>query len=288
MDSPSVSVVTPSYNQGAYIEDTIRSVEAQSYADIEHIIVDGASSDRTQVILEQYDDIIRWISETDEGQVDAITKGFDIASGDIVTWLNSDDIYVTVDAISNAVDVFENGTDVVFGDLVYMSADLEFTKMYCPPSFDYGKFRTGTISMPPQPSTFFDTTVFEEEPLDKNLSFVFDYEHWLRIGDTVTTKYINEPVAGFRFHDESKTVSTPESFDEERDIVERRHDVHGESSSPKEAMVKLVHSTAPRRVKALAKFRRLKRDRKGLTLPEEISYAPWSKVYWRTMTDGLL
>ena len=91
---PLVSIITPSYNQGRFIRQTIESVLNQKYPNIEYIIVDGGSSDNTLEIIKEYEGKIKWISEKDNGQSDAINKGFSMANGEIIAWLNSDDIYL--------------------------------------------------------------------------------------------------------------------------------------------------------------------------------------------------
>ena len=111
---PLVSIVTPSYNQGKFIEDTILSVKNQNYSNIEHIVVDAGSTDNTVEILKKYEDSynMRWISEPDEGQSDAIDKGFKMAKGTILTWLNSDDYYLHDQVISKVVYYFKLHKDV--------------------------------------------------------------------------------------------------------------------------------------------------------------------------------
>ena len=100
---PLVSIITPSYNRARFIEETILSIQEQSYPRIEHIVVDGGSSDGTLQILMKYGDQLSWISEPDEGMYDAINKGFRRAQGDILAWLNTDDTYVVPDAVSTAL-----------------------------------------------------------------------------------------------------------------------------------------------------------------------------------------
>ena len=90
---PKISIITPSFNQGVFIEDSIRSVQEQNYPNFEHIILDGCSTDGTIEILKKYDHLI-WSSEPDEGQSDAMNKGFNMASGDLIGWLNTDELYM--------------------------------------------------------------------------------------------------------------------------------------------------------------------------------------------------
>jgi len=113
---PFISIVTPSFNQGAYIEENIKSVLRQNYPNFEHIIIDGSSTDGTIDILKKYDHLI-WVSERDKGQSEAINKGFKTANGEIIGWLNSDDCYEP-DAFSTIVRELNKAEDkyIVFGD----------------------------------------------------------------------------------------------------------------------------------------------------------------------------
>jgi glycosyltransferase involved in cell wall biosynthesis len=256
VSSPVVSIVTPSYNQGSFIRDTIESVQRQDYDHIEHIVVDGKSTDDTLDILQSYDHL-DWISEPDDGQADAINKGVERASGSLVTWLNTDDIYLHTDTISMIVARFDDQTDVVYGDIAFMSAGTTIEYVFCPPRFDYEKLTKGRISMPPQPATVFDADLFADRPLDETLDYVLDYEFWLRNGADIDATYVDRPIAGFRHHDESKTMSTPEGFEQERRRVDREYGV--ESPSTPVRLVDITTSGLPRRVRALGKVHRLRR-----------------------------
>ncbi len=120
-----VSIITVTYNSGKYLADCIESVIKQQYNDIEHIIVDGKSTDNTVAVIKQYEShITKWISETDRGMYDAINKGMLMATGDVIGILNSDDILDSDDVISCIVNAFkEQGVDTVYGDLEYVDPD---------------------------------------------------------------------------------------------------------------------------------------------------------------------
>jgi len=123
---PLVSIVTPSYNQGQFIEDTILSVKNQDYSNIEHIIVDGGSTDNTLEILKEYENSynLRWVSEPDNGQADAINKGFDMAKGEIIGWLNSDDTYFSSHVLTKVVEKFrQTEAKIVFGNDVLINQE---------------------------------------------------------------------------------------------------------------------------------------------------------------------
>lgn len=119
---PKVSIVTPSLNQAKFIEETILSVQAQGYPNLEHLIIDGGSTDGTLDILQKYNGRIRWISEKDSGQTNAINKGFRLTEGEIVGWLNADDVYLNR-AISTAVNEFVAHKEIQFlyGDFIYIN-----------------------------------------------------------------------------------------------------------------------------------------------------------------------
>ncbi len=136
---PHVSIITPSYNQAQFLEETIRSVISQDYAGIEYIIIDGGSTDGSVEIIRQYASrVAHWVSEPDQGQADAINKGFQRATGDIVTWLNADDVYVTRDAIRLVVMAFQAHphADIVYGDAMTIDEQGYVRRVRLLPDFD--------------------------------------------------------------------------------------------------------------------------------------------------------
>ena len=135
MSAPKISVITPSFNQGRFIEQTIQSVVSQGSNSFEHIVIDGGSTDETLEVLRRYPHL-KWVSEADEGQSDALNKGFDMAQGEIIAWINSDDWYApgTFHAVSKFFDENPN-EDVVMG---------------IPHQFDLGRFTHGPAQARPR------------------------------------------------------------------------------------------------------------------------------------------
>ena len=206
---PMVSIVTPSYNQAQFIEDTILSVKNQDYPNIEHIIIDGCSTDGTLDILKKYDRTynMRWISEPDEGQSQAINKGFSMVQGDIVGWLNSDDIYVHTRVINDILDCFRNypDIDVIYGDALLIDDHNRIMEL-----MHYPKFSRRLIlarNFISQPSVFMRKAIVENNKLDESLHFTMDYEYWLRLSALYSFKHVNLIVSGIRHYPERKTYS---------------------------------------------------------------------------------
>jgi glycosyltransferase involved in cell wall biosynthesis len=185
--NPLISIITPSYNQGRFIEHTIQSVLLQDYPHIEYIIVDGNSTDNTKDIVNSYiNKIDKFISEPDRGQTDAINKGFKMAKGDIVAWINSDDYYFP-DAISRAVQLFQNDLDldVLYGDCVFVDEGGQFLRYFTEvEDFNFHRL-LNYANYIMQPTTFFRKSALEKvNYLNKNLQFTMDWDLWCRFGES--------------------------------------------------------------------------------------------------------
>jgi len=177
-----VSIITPSFNQGIFIEKTIKSVMRQDYPLIEHIIIDGGSSDNTIEILNKYNDHVTWISEPDRGQADAVNKGVFIAKGEIIGWLNSDDTY-NEGAIRNAAEYLSANPEIVmlYGDAFHIDDDGKIISDYPTEAFSLNRLADTCFIC--QPSVFLKKDVFEEVGLlDIGLQTCIDYEYWIRLG----------------------------------------------------------------------------------------------------------
>jgi glycosyltransferase involved in cell wall biosynthesis len=183
---PKISVVTPSFNQAVFIEETLRSVSSQQCPVMEHIVIDGASTDKTVDILKRYSSTpgwehLRWISEPDHGQSDALNKGFRMATGDIIGWLNSDDRYEPhcFSRVSKALEMNQL-VDFVYGDYLIIDETGKTLISKKEIDFDWEIMLCG-LNYIAQPNVFFRRRVFNELGyLDDSLHYVMDYEFWLR------------------------------------------------------------------------------------------------------------
>lgn len=204
---PLVSIIVPSYNQGQFVDDTILSILNQDYENIEVFVVDGGSTDNTLDVLERYKDKIQYFSESDNGQSDAINKGFRMARGGIVTWLNSDDIYPDCAAISKVVSTFITcpECDFLYGDFIEIDAANLVLKIYKRPNYSFKRLlRIGYIS---QPATFFRRQVIDAMPVREDLCYAMDLEYWLRAHSmNFKFKHIDYLVAAERVHGDAKCV----------------------------------------------------------------------------------
>ncbi|MFC2025778.1 glycosyltransferase family 2 protein [Chloroflexota bacterium] len=208
-DSPLVSIVTPSFNQASFLEHTIKSVISQDYPNMEYIIIDGASTDGSLKILQDYSDRLDWwVSEPDQGQTDAINKGFSRANGEIFAWLNSDDTYQP-HTVSEAVDLLLENPDagMVYGDANLINERGNIIGKFPAHQTDYQRLRRGYVHIPQQASFFRSNLWKKVGPLDPSFYFAMDYDLWVRLAREAPLCYQQRTWANFRLHGSGKSVA---------------------------------------------------------------------------------
>ena len=205
---PKVSIVTPSYNQGRFLEASIRSVLAQDYPNIEYIIVDGSSTDESLEIIRKYQDHLTWwVSEKDKGHADALNKGFAHATGEILAWLNSDDVYYP-GAVSEAVEYLREHPEVgmVYADANLIDEQGNVVGRFPSKQTGYRQMLRGSVHIP-QATTFFRADLYRKiGPLSLTLFFGFDYDLWVRLAKVSEVRYLPRLWADFRIHNQGKSV----------------------------------------------------------------------------------
>lgn len=209
---PLISVITPTYNCSQYINDCIKSVLAQNYDNFEHIIVDGASTDGTVEILKQYPHL-KWISEPDNGEGEALNKALKLAQGDIIGWLNADDYYLegVFDRVIQEMNP-QKGCHVVYGnaDLIDEKGKVMYEKrsakvMTLPFLLRWWEY----ARHPHQPSIFYSKEVFSKGGAFKQeLHFSIDYEHWIRTVVNFSFTHVDKILSVARIRTDSKSINT--------------------------------------------------------------------------------
>ena len=198
-----ISIITPSFNQGKYIEQTILSVLNQSYKNFEHIICDGGSTDGTVDVLKKYKHLI-WVSEEDEGQSDALSKALSMSSGDIIGWINSDDYYYSDDIFEYVVSKFTSETSWIIGGTSKLINDKIILNPY--KIIDKKSVRTNCDYLR-SPASFYKNEMLRDvNGFNKNLHQVMDYELYLRLfGKSYNPVNFKKTFTVFRVHSEQKT-----------------------------------------------------------------------------------
>lgn len=242
---PKISIITPSLNQGQYIERTIRSVLSQDYPDLEYLVMDGGSSDQTLDILKRYSGRVKWVSEKDSGQTNAINKGLAMATGEILAYLNADDLFLP-GTLNKVAQQFLERPDAMWMTgkcLIVDEYDREVRKLITA----YKNIWLGVHSPSlllitdyiSQPATFWRADIMKEiGMLDETLHYAMDYEYWLRLSAKYPLTILPEYLAAFRVHSQSKNTNAGHGrsyIDEEKLIIKKYtnskvmrslHDVH--------------------------------------------------------------
>jgi len=222
---PKITVVTPSYNQASFLERTIQSVLSQNYPNLEYIIIDGGSTDGSVDIIKKYaDKITYWVSEKDNGQGNAINKGFRRATGDIVAWLNSDDEYCP-GALKVVAETFMTNDDIdfVFGNRFTIDENDKVIREDRHTRFSFSELIIyGTILS--QPASFWKRDLFKKYGyLNESLRFSMDYEYFCRIGPHIKAKHTRKHLAKFRHHSNSKTCTIQDVSEEEHGKIRQKY-----------------------------------------------------------------
>jgi glycosyltransferase involved in cell wall biosynthesis len=213
---PLISIVTPSYNQSKFVSEAVMSVQLQNYKDYEHLIIDGMSTDGTADImhgLATNQANLSWISEADSGQSEALNKGFRLARGEIIGWLNSDDRYRT-DCFKHIVKAFVDNPeiDIVYGD--YLIIDEQGKALRIRREIDFNEFVLlyHRVLYIPTTATFFRRRIFDEGNwLNESLQYAMDFDFFVRLAACgYRFKHISEVLADFRLQPNSKSCSFPD------------------------------------------------------------------------------
>lgn len=227
---PRISVIVPSYNQGLFLQRTINSLLSQRYSNLEIIVIDGGSTDNSRSVLNKFEDKIIGTSEKDRGQAHAINKGLKKATGEIISFLNSDDT-LAQGAIKKIAYFFSTHSDVdiLYGKVHHIDSNDHFLNKY--DSFwTYAELSTPSDihfsegCLVGQPSVFWRRKIIDEIGLfNTKLNYAFDYEYWIRISKKYKFYYLPEHLANTRLHPDTKTSNSAEKVFEEMAIIQLKY-----------------------------------------------------------------
>jgi glycosyltransferase involved in cell wall biosynthesis len=207
-ERPGVSVLTPSYNQARWLPDNLRSIAEQSYPAIEHVVMDGGSTDGSVQILAAASPPVVWESSPDRGQSEAINKAFARSTGDIIGWVNSDDAYFSRDVVANVVSIFENdpAVGVVYGHAALVNGDGTVLHVIWTPSFAPSLIRAYNLIC--QPTVFIRRSAIGRDSLvDPAFDYQMDRELWLHLSGRTRFRRLNRILAIDRHHSRRKSYT---------------------------------------------------------------------------------
>ena len=233
-----ITIVTPSYNQDRYLEQTIRSIVEQGYPALEYMILDGGSTDGSVEILKKYErHLAYWTSQKDAGQADAISRGFARATGDILGWVNSDD-FLLPEALEKVGKFFVRNpqTDLVIGGgLVVDEAGNRVRKFYSFPQSFESLLVGGQFFQ--QPSSFWRRSAYEAVGgVDTSFHYCFDYDLFLRLTKNRKPGRIPAMLSAFRGHLQSKGATTGDRWGAELELIRKRHNIDRWQSQEREQL----------------------------------------------------
>ena len=245
---PLVSIITPTLNQGPFIGEMIRSIQSQSYKHIEHIVIDGGSTDETIAILQDAAarSPLTWRSESDKGMYDALNKGIHAASGEILSYLNSDDLLLPW-AIEAVVEAFATNpeADLVFGDALRLDEATGSLELKLQVDLQPGRIaRFGSLV---QPSVFWRRGLLDSlGGFDSSLEFVGDLDFWLRARGRARASHLQEVLSVFRVHPAAKTSLQRQAMRGEERAMRARHHRDGRLTVPWQVLARASHGLAER------------------------------------------
>lgn len=216
-----ISIVIPSFNQGAFIQRTIDSILNQDYADLEILVMDGGSTDQTIDVLKTYGDRIYWRSAPDRGQTQAVNLGWKQAAGQILGWVNSDDVLLP-GALKIVAEAFERNPGIkwLYGNCQYIDSTDRFIGDYAVQPFNFEMLVGAVQNFIPQPSVFIQRNIVNEIGfLNEDLQYVMDLEYWLRVGLKYPALYIPLPLSCLRLHTNAKSIAAFDKFSYELSAV---------------------------------------------------------------------
>ena len=222
---PKICIVTPSFNQAQYLEETIRSVLLQGYPNLEYMVIDGGSTDGSVEIIKKYAPwLTYWVSEPDRGQSHAINKGFSRSTGEIMAWINSDDYY-DKGAFYEIVQAFDQNPNSIWiaGKCSFILDNNEITDGWAKPRNDIVNWFTGPLVM--QPGVFWKSWIWKQvKGVDEEMNYSFDYDLWMKYVEYQPfPTWIEKNLAFFRKHGESKSIKSKSKFMMENEIIYKRY-----------------------------------------------------------------